>query len=657
MSFYEKIYDSYLPEELAYVPQLINDYKIEEALHIIAEFEKREDITPEERLGCQLYRANIYSNAQRYEESNKTAEKVYLLASKRDNYQITVDSLYGLICTFHFLGRLDEESEAIGQYEKFLNLISGVPYPEIALRKAFLLSMKGWYYFFMGKIDDALEYAFQSLELNKKFGNDIDIGLNYYQIISHFKSKGELNKALEYEKPVLSLDRHQLGTRANFSAILVQLGEVYANKGQLDQALKYYDQVLELEKEERLINPNFSRRFGFTVGSFRIGNLYRLKGDFDQALNYLNNFLKFAETTRQKYFITQSLFWLIIMNLEKKSLAQAQNYLKRLEMVVENVKSPLISQIYRIAKALILKSSTRSIHKGEAEKILKEIAEEGVTYHEINTIALISLCDLLLMELRTSNDMSILEEINPYISILLNDAENQQSYRWIAEINLLKAKISQIKLNLDDARKFLTKAQKIASEHGLQLLAQKISLEHDKLLEELETWQVFRDTQASLSKRMKLTPVDGVIERLLYKQTIEPPELVDEEPILLLIMGRDGISYFNHPFVENWNFDDIFSSFMSAFNTVMDEIFSKSIDRIRVGENTILINPVESFLVCYVIRGQSFSALQKLSRFSDAIKWKTEIWDTLNRSIKTSEMLELNNPPSLGEVVNEIFNQ
>jgi hypothetical protein len=94
---------------------------------------------------------------------------------------------------------------------------------------------------------------------------------------------------------------------------------------------------------------------------------------------------------------------------------------------------------------------------------------------------------------------------------------------------------------------------------------------------------------------------------------------------------------------------------MSAFNTFSDEIFSKSIDRIRIGENTILINPVETFLACYVIKGQSYSALKKLNKFAEVIKKKSKIWDSLLKSIKTSEMLDLNNPPSLGSVVKEIF--
>jgi hypothetical protein len=64
---------------------------------------------------------------------------------------------------------------------------------------------------------------------------------------------------------------------------------------------------------------------------------------------------------------------------------------------------------------------------------------------------------------------------------------------------------------------------------------------------------------------------------------------------------------------------------------------------------------VDPFLACYVIKGQSYPALQKLTRFIEAIKKNSEIWDALNKAIKTSEMLELNKPPALKTVIDEIF--
>ena len=44
--------------------------------------------------------------------------------------------------------------------------------------------------------------------------------------------------------------------------------------------------------------------------------------------------------------------------------------------------------------------------------------------------------------------------------------------------------------------------------------------------------------------------------------------------------------------------------------------------------------------------------LKKLNRFSDAIKNNTEIWESLKRAVKTSEVLELDKPQFLGNVVN-----
>ena len=210
---------------------------------------------------------------------------------------------------------------------------------------------------------------------------------------------------------------------------------------------------------------------------------------------------------------------------------------------------------------------------------------------------------------------------------------------------------------MGDARRYLTKAQRIAEDHSLQLLTRSVSREHDKLLEYLDKLQNTKESDIPISERIDMASLSKIIDRMQGKSALDPPEMIEEEPILLLIIGQDGVSYFNHLFVENWDFDDLFSSFMSAFNTFSSEIFSESIDRIKIGGNLILIRPVESFLVCYIIKGQSYPALQKLTRFSDAIKWNTEISEALNRSMKTGEMLELNNPSSLGDVVNEIFKQ
>jgi len=75
----------------------------------------------------------------------------------------------------------------------------------------------------------------------------------------------------------------------------------------------------------------------------------------------------------------------------------------------------------------------------------------------------------------------------------------------------------------------------------------------------------------------------------------------------------------------------------------------------KIGGNVILINPIESFLVYYIIKGHTYLGLKKINHFSNVIKDNLEIWETLNRTVKNRKELELNKPHSLGAVVNEIF--
>ena len=245
--------------------------------------------------------------------------------------------------------------------------------------------------------------------------------------------------------------------------------------------------------------------------------------------------------------------------------------------------------------------------------------------------------------------------MNPLIEKLLNYAKEQNIYSSLAEAKLLQAKIALIQMKFEEVQQLLTQAQRIAELYGLNHLAQRISNEHDNYLERIGEWNNLKEKDAPMAERLELASVDGILERLQGKSAIEPPEMDDEEPIVLLIMDKTGITYFSYSFIENWDFDSIFSSFMSAFNSFSAEIFSESIDRIKIGENLILINPIESFLVCYIIKGQSYHGLQKLNRFSNAVKDDTEIWHMLNNAVQTGEALALNKPQSLGNIVNKIF--
>jgi hypothetical protein len=216
--------------------------------------------------------------------------------------------------------------------------------------------------------------------------------------------------------------------------------------------------------------------------------------------------------------------------------------------------------------------------------------------------------------------------------------------------------LALIKLNLDDARQFLTTAQKIANEHGLTLLAQKISHEHDSLLDELETWQSLKKTKTSMSKRMKLASIDGVLERMKGIRAIEPLESSAEQPILLLILAQGGVLLFSYAFSDDWKRDDdMFGSFLSAFSTFSDEFFSQELDRAKFGEDTLLLQPAGPFSICYLFQGQTYFAKQKLAKFAEAIQKEPTIWDTLEKFEKSSRVVELRDLPMIETLLTNIF--
>lgn len=676
-----------LPEELAEAKKLMREGKYEEALGTIKLFQNKSGISDDKMLTALILEGRLYTYTNNPQDIVKIGEVVYDLSQKLGNIPGVIEALLFKSHTAN-LGNLDEALDISQEADNLIVSFEKETSSELVREKAANLSRKGWIYYIKGDYNKALEFALLSLSLRERLGKKMGIANTYGLIAGIYTTKGEPDSAKDFIQKSLELMK-EMKYPAGIASILTVMGSFHDAKGNIDQAMHFYNQAIsfkELDDNQRFVATSYIgniygvkgeldqalkyhkqalalsealnyKHINVALNWVNLGNIYRMKGDYDQAIEFLKRILESSNELNLTYYLRISLFWLVLINLDKGLREEAQQYLSRLKELSNETESERFFQTHQVARAIVLKSSGRTRNRAEAEDLLKQIVEGEVIDPEIYKLALVSLCEFLLEELESSNDPDVMNEINPVITRLLEIAESQRSYSLIAETNLLQGRLALMRLNLDDARHFLTTAQKIADEHGLTLLAQKISQEHDGLLEELETWQSFKKTKASISKRMKLAAVDGIMERMLGKRAVEPPAIVEEKPIMLLIMDNSGNTFFNHSFSKDWNYDDLFSSFMSAFNTFSSEIFSKSIDRIKIDENVILINPIDPFLVCYVIKGQSYTALKKLNNFSEVIRNSADIWDSLNKSVITSEMLDLNNPPSLGIIVNEIFSQ
>ena len=613
-----------VPEVIHRAYELLNNGKEKKAWQKITKWEKSEHLTLREHHIYKMFKGFILRLTGRIQESLAIAEELYQESKNQNNSIDAIDSLLLRCTNLAILGSFAEMGESIMLCDMMLKSVLQVLFGlEKEWRKALICLIKGFYLSHINEFDNALKHLNKSLMIIKK-----------YDILSVF-----------------------------LPVIFEALGYVYTAKGELDIALKFHKESLGHSRGE------YAEIKITNAISYRdIGEIYFQKGDLDLAIENYEKSLKIWE----QFTVPMAIDWvginydsLIKVFLYKDSPERAQEYLDHLLDYLKKSKKNENSYHYRLGKVRILASSSRTRDQTEAEKILKEFIGHHDALIKSGAISMpiafgagiwyLLICEIYLRELRLTNNLTILNDIKPFITRLLKESERTNSYTLQVQTYLLHGKISLLEMNMGDARRYLTQAQLIAEENSLQLLARAISGEHDKLLEQVDEWEDLKKKKVSISEKMDLASLDITMDRIQGMRAIDPPAVVDEEPVLLLIMGEGGIPYFNHSFIEGWDDQDLFSGFMSAFNSFSSELFSKSIDRIKIDENIILLKPVESFLVCYVIKGQSYPALLKLMRFSDAIKWKSEIWGALNKAVKTSEILDLHNPPSLGDVVNEIF--
>ena len=340
----------------------------------------------------------------------------------------------------------------------------------------------------------------------------------------------------------------------------------------------------------------------------------------------------------------------------KDEVEQAQKYLKSLEHLKDQENSKVTNVIYLCSKALILKTSPRIQNQAKAQEIFMQIAQGEIVSGEVTRMALINLCALLIDELRITHELEILNELEPIITQLLTIAENTNSFLILAETYVLQAKLALLILDLKGARRLLTQAQKIAEKHGMHRLAAKISIEHDDLLQKLSIWEKLKDSESSLSERFKLTNLNEQMTNMIQKRRSEVPEILEENPVMILVISEGGVPTFSKLFTETLVIEeDIISSFLAAFNTFSGELFSEGLDRATFGQYTLLMKPISTFLVCYLFKGQSFSAQKKIQNFVENIKNNENLLEKFNKYYQTNQIIELEEVPILKSLITEIF--
>lgn len=416
---------------------------------------------------------------------------------------------------------------------------------------------------------------------------------------------------------------------------------------------------LELNKRAYELAEGSDNRELTSASLINIAEKYQLLGDYENAKMYAEQ----AIDIQYQPFLIYQFGFIIDILLEKGDIENAKIYFQQMDDIRKKDDRKINNILYRYYKALFLKTSLRSKNRVESEELLKQLIDiEDVTggiksfWAKKRIFALINLCDLLLIELRLTNYPEIIDEIQIYIRKLLDFAKLQHSYWILCETLLLQAKLALISLDLDSTRRFLTEAQKLAENYELNKLAMKISNEHDELLKQLNVWENLKESDVSLSERMKLADLNRQMENVFRKRIIDASELSDENPVLILIVSQGGSPIFSQPFIKEWSYENhLFGGFLTAINSFSDEVFSKGLERAKFGDYTVISKSIPSFLIFYLFKGQSFQAQKRIGYFAEAIQEENEIWQKFQKFYEANREIQLNDIPLLNSLLNDVF--
>lgn len=507
----------------------------------------------------------------------------------------------------------------------------------------------------------AIPYFIKSLDYFHTLGNteymmkvSNNLGTAYQQLDDYQNAVFYLNDAVKFAS--------EIQNESIFSAIQFNLGLLYRKTGDFYEAEIYFN----------MAKKYFSKKDdAWFLGSIEqnIGIIYDLRGEVEKALGCYNKSLDYFERISFQVGIANTYNNMGISYEKLGDLESAFKYYKEsynirknqddlfeLNIVIKNLYNitnelnhPSNKKFYEelqnnpegrhswkeLATAKEYRKTKRLKKMVQAQEIYSELIDSNETFPEIKITALLELTEMLIIEYKDARQPEIILEITSLLNQLEYIAESQNSFWLQTQLLMLKSKLALLNINIIDAKKFISKAQKLAEERNYTNLAYALSNEYDTLLEDLQEIESMIDTRPDLVAELGVQGFGDIVSQVLSKK-VATPEFVGEEPILLMILNEGGTAIFSSRFGGEGLNEQLIAGILSAVDSMLSEAFSAStgIERIKQKEYTLLFKPVESLIFIFVVKGSSYFAMQKLEQFIEKLTQDTEMWSEFMESIK-----------------------
>ncbi len=591
-----------------------------------------------------------------YPKAHEMGEKAVKLTKNVKNCLEVIDALLSMVKISNFMERNKESLALLDVISHKIEELKHISEKELKRRIGLSYIYRGGNQYYLGNTMEASENFQEGVRILEIWGKEGDRALAFSSFGINQMLIGKTDNAIKFLTKSQEICTRLDSPIVNYSQMVnfLGLGVIYRFMNKSQKAKVNIENSLFWARKYN--NPTFIMR-----ALHQLALIHDENEEFTLAFEKLNEALVIAERIGGSLLIIDTLYMIFISYLEIGDKENATRIFKQIEQSKHlNKNNKAIMVRYKIAKAKLLSTSDRTRDLGAAQEIFKYlIHKEQFVQQDITISAILHLCTMLLDEFERSKNEQVLDELTPLLNQLEEICSKERYFNiWgLTKTYLLKAKVSLLYLDFTKSRQFFTKAQQIAEEYGLTDLAKEISNEHDNFLHTLSEWNQMKNENASISTRLEKIQLYDQIQSIRRKKRIEVPDYKPESPIMLLIMTQSGIPIYNKILNEEWRVnEELFSGFLSAFNSFSDEIFSQGLDRANFGKYTILITGIPPFMVCYVFEGQSYLVQQKFSHFNESLHGNEKLWKKLESSGRIGLVIQQNSIIALEKLVDHFLN-
>ena len=519
----------------------------------------------------------------------------------------------------------EKEEEGLEYFEESMKI-----HKEIGFKHAAIIQLynMGEVYSSKMEFEKALSYLYEGLSLAKELDFERPSYLIKHALNTIYFRKGELNKALKFSEEAIQFYEEK-NMQENLAWSRNRLADILVLKGDLDTALKNFFLCLDFyEKENRLGSICYMHS--------RIAEIYQIKGDYDLALKYFNKSQEIAIKNDNRFYQLYNYFYLINYYLDINDLEHAETNLENLQQLSFSPENKTLVIISNLAEALVLSKRENAEDRKKARGLYEKVISAKEIEHRFAVSAILNLCELLIVELRATENLELLDELKKYVEQLHQEGSSELAYPLLVQSIWIQSNISLIELDVNKARRLFKSAQVMAEAKNLHNLARRISNNYDILLGQLDLWEQFTMQLPSIAERMELTHIETVLDEMIKGRGIvfSESEIEKEEPVLISIFTEKGVTLF----LEQLNPEIVASTIDEIWSTVIDMVQKESktgaIERKKIQDYTCLIKKLDSLVFCYMFIGKSYEGIRKLEEFSQLVYGTSQIWEEFEELAK-----------------------